>query len=239
LENVDWKALPPKGCLIALATSVVLVILLALVFWLNFYYVHVRYRLTVEVQDGDQIKTGSSVIDGSYPMKPNWSPGHPTSDTGYDGYAPTVDLGDKGMLFLAFSPPERTPEQQRERNRLVSCTFDDVGCLPFAAYHKPGPNSDSTQKKAALAELLRQRGPRDLPFVVLTEFIRFVDVDGQHKYVHIRPDNLASAFGPGVELKRVTLELTDDPVTPMPEIWPAWLKKNGEMEGMLKGSHRD
>jgi hypothetical protein len=102
-----------------------------------------------------------------------------------------------------------------------------------------GPNSGSIQKKTALDELLRQSGPRDLPFVVLPEFIRFQDVDGQHKYVHIRPDDLASAFGSAVELKRVVLQLTNDPVTPLPEIWPQWLKQRGQMEGVVKGYSDD
>jgi hypothetical protein len=36
----------------------------------------------------------------------------------------------------------------------------------------------------------------------------------------VSPYDLAASFGPGVELKRVTLELTDDPITPMPEYGP-------------------
>jgi hypothetical protein len=62
-----------KGCLIALGVPVGLVILVAACFWLNFYDVHVRYRLTVEVQDGDQIKIGSSVIEAAYDIQPAWS----------------------------------------------------------------------------------------------------------------------------------------------------------------------
>jgi hypothetical protein len=31
------------------------------------------------------------------------------------------------------------------------------------------------------------------------------------------PDDLAASFGPGVQLKRVILQLTNDPITPPPE----------------------
>lgn len=106
-----------KGCLTALGIVVGVAILAVGFFWLNFYDVHVRYRLTVEVQDGDQIKTGSSVIDVSYNIEPEWSPSHFNSFPTPVGYAPTVDLGEKGMLFLTFSNATRTHEQRRERHK--------------------------------------------------------------------------------------------------------------------------
>jgi hypothetical protein len=110
---------------------------------------------------------------------------------------------------------------------------DDLGCLPFAAYGKPGVSADFSQKKAALKELLRQSGPRDVPFAVLSELVRFRDIN-KKSLVAAPPDDLAASFGPGVELKRVILELTNDPVTPPPEIWPHWLKvknQNAEFRG--------
>ena len=57
-----------KGCLGVFGVLVGLVVLAVGYVLLGFYNIHVRYRLTVEVQDGDQIKTGSSVIDASYTM---------------------------------------------------------------------------------------------------------------------------------------------------------------------------
>jgi len=127
-----------KGCLIALGILTGLVILAVAFFRLNFYDVHVRYRLTVEVQDGDQVKTGSSVIEVLCNIEPTWSPSHFNSFPIPVGYAPTVDLGEKGMLFLTFSDATRTHAQQAEFNKEVFCLFDDIGCLPFAAYHKSG-----------------------------------------------------------------------------------------------------
>ena len=122
-----------KGCLVALGIPVGLIVLLIGYLWLSFYDIHVRYRLTVEVQDGDQIKTGSGVIDVSYNIEPDWSPSHFNSWPTPTGYAPTVDLGEKGMLFLTFSNATRTSEQRVERNNRVFCPFDDIGCLPFRA----------------------------------------------------------------------------------------------------------
>jgi hypothetical protein len=86
--------------------------------------------------------------------------------------------------------------------------------------------------------VLRQSGPRDVPFTVLPKLIRFTDINDPHTLVSISPYDLAASFGPGVQLKRVILELTDDPVTPAPEIWPQWMKvkgQNAEFRGYENG----
>jgi hypothetical protein len=224
-----------KGCLIALGIPVAFVLGIITLFWANYYDVHVRYRLTVEVQDGNQIKTGSSVIDASYEIDPDWIwEGPNTHLSKIVGYAPTVDLGERGMLFLTFSNTSRTPDGIRESNRQFFCAMDDIWCLPFAAYGGQGKGVDGhhSARKAILNELLRQKGPREVPFVLLPEFKTYRDIDGRPRYLNPRPEDLAATFGPGVELKRVILELTDDPVTPMPDIWPQWLKTNFEIEGI-------
>jgi hypothetical protein len=223
-----------KGCLVALGILAGLVILGIGYLWFSFHDIHVRYRLTLEVRDGDQIKTGSSVVEASYNIQPDWIWSGPDTSVRIVGYAPTVDLGEKGSLFLTFANVARTPAQRVERNGQVSCGFDDAGCLPFAAYHKPGVSADFSQRKAALHELLRQSGPRDVPFAVLPGLVRFRDINDPHTLMRISPFDLAGSFGRGVELKRVILQLTDDPVTPQPESWPQWLtirRHNTEFRG--------
>jgi hypothetical protein len=206
-----------------------LVVLVAALFWLNFYSINVRYRLTVEVQDGDQVKTGSSVIDVAYSIQPDQAVNlggrdtHPT----VTGYAPTVDLGEKGLLFLTFANAPSGPEYHdgRSRNQQISCPLDDIGCLPFAAYFQPGTSIGVpySQQKEALHQLLRQSGPRDVPFVTLPKLARFRDINDPQTLVRVSPYDLAKSFGPGVSLKRVILQLTDDPVTAQPQNWPHWL----------------
>jgi hypothetical protein len=228
-----------KGWLAALGIVLGLVVLVVGYLWLSFHNVQVRYRLTVEVQDGDQIKTGSSVIEASYTIQPDYLWAGPDTYARIKGYAPTVDLGEKGMLFLTFVNAERTPGSMQERNKQLFCPADDTWCLPFAAYDKPGTVMDisgTSKRKVALAELLRRSGPRDVPFISLPKLARFMDVNDRHKLVPVEPDNLAASFGPGVQLKRVILQLADDPITPPPPIWPQWLKGSGETYvGILSG----
>jgi hypothetical protein len=177
------------------------------------------------VQDGDQIRTGSSVLEVEYPIYPDsfMSLDGVSSYRRVVGYAPTVDLGEKGLLFLTFINPRRTSQQQIEINKRIFCGLDEIACLPFAAYAKPGSlpvTATFSSQKAALDELLRQSGPRDVPFIVLPELARFLDIRDPRTRVPVLPDDLAASFGREVQLKRVILQLTDDPVTPQPQIWP-------------------
>jgi hypothetical protein len=228
------------GIALKMFAGLVLLMIAAIVFVLSgFYDIHVRYRLSVEVQDGDQTKTGSSVIDVSYAIQPDYIWVGPNSRPGtIAGYAPTVDLGEKGLLFLTFVNADRTPDQIRARGKALFCLMDDLWCLPFAAYDKPGTGVVARpfgRLKVELAELLHHSGPRDVPFILLPQLARFRDINDPRTFVPVSPDNLAASFSPGVQLKRAILQLTGDPVTPQPQVWPQWLKQDGQMyDGTLK-----
>jgi hypothetical protein len=198
----------------------------------NFYNIHVRYRLTVEVQDGEEIKTGSSVIDAAYSIQPEWSLGLPSADPRIVGSAPTVDLGEKGLLFLTFASVARTPTERELRNHRLNCTLNDIGCLPFGAYfdRAVAVGGSFAQKKDVLGLLICQSGPRDVLFSILPDMVRFLDINNAKTRRSVDPSDLASTFGPGVHLKRVILELTGDSVTPPAKTWPRWLQKNPDVE---------
>ena len=217
-----------KGCLVALGIVAGLMVTATGVFRLNFYDVHVRYRLTVEVQDGDQIKTGSQRRRGKLQHRTHlvleWLPIRMfvRSDL-----SRPCDLGEKGMLFLSFSNATRTPAEIVERNQHVFCAADDMYCLPFEAYGKPGTSipAHNYDREVPLQMLLRQGGPREVSFANLPELVRFRDIEDWHTRTRVSPHELAASFGPGVELERVILQLTSNPITPLPNVWPQWLKQ--------------
>jgi hypothetical protein len=193
----------------------------------------VRFRLSVEVKDGDQIRTGSTTIEVEYPIGPDSFPelGQAGSFRRVRGYAPTVDLGEKRLLFLTFINAQRTPQQIVEERQRLFCQLDDIACLAFAAYAKSGSlpvNLIPSEQAAALHELLRQSGPRDVPFLALPQLITFTDINDRRTRRIVSAFDLSANFGPSVELRRVVLELTRDPVTPEPGIWPQWLKVKGQ-----------
>jgi hypothetical protein len=195
---------------------------------------HVRFRLIVEVKDGDQIRTGSSVIEVEYPISPDSLSS--ISGSGYSfrrvaGYAATVDLGAKGSLFLTFTNAQRTSQQAIELNKRILCLLDVVACLPFYAYAKPGSLPVGllpSEQKAALDQLLGQSGPRDVPFIALPQLVTFLDINDKRTERIVSPSDLSASFGAGIELSRVVLELTDGAITPEPKTWPQWLKVKGQ-----------
>jgi hypothetical protein len=226
-----------KGCLTPIVILIGVIVFAVGYVLIEWHSIDVRYRLTIEVEDGNQLRVASSVIDVSFAMGSDaLNPTATESFVPVYGYAPTVDLGEKGLLFLSFLNPPRTVAQVKERNNVWACQFSDIACLPSAVYRTLIINRPFSERKRTLKQLLRQRGPRDVPFSVLPGLVRFVDVDGGHKLVPVSPDDLAASFGPGVRLKRATLELTNDPITPMPPTWPQWLKQSGDTyDGTLRG----
>jgi len=63
--------------------------------------------------------------------------------------------------------------------------------------------------------------------------VTFGDLADPTSVAEVDPDYLAATFGEGVKLKRVTVELTDDPVTTGIEARLGWLP--GYYDKMLDG----
>ena len=97
--------------------------------WQN---IPVRFRLTLEVKDGDQIRTGSSILEVGYPIVPDSLNMGASSFRRVIGYAVTVDLGEKGPLFLTFINAHRTSKQVIELNKRI---FLSAGRSTMFAVH--------------------------------------------------------------------------------------------------------
>src|SRR3546814_15663716 len=52
-----------------------------------------------------------------------------------------------------------------------------------------------------------------LPPSVYPKLVRFVDMDNSASVRAVDSRNLSSSFGPGIRLQRITVSVTDDPVT--------------------------
>lgn len=140
------------------------------------------YRLTVEVDTPDGLKTGSSVIE--------------------------VDLGQRGVVFALLR------------------SKDDVD---FAArimfLLAPKGTLDEDPYLGRFANMLEMREPIELPATQkkinpsLAEMkgrpmlVTFTDLSDPTSVAEVDPDDLAPTFGKGVSLKRITVQITNDPVT--------------------------
>lgn len=180
---------------------------------------HLRYRLTLAVDVDGVEHTGSGVIGISYQPLPDWFvAGSEGLHFGGEmhGYAVTVDLGDRGLLFLIYLPPLFK----------ASCSppwgGNTLSTLPLSAFGLPdgGPRSYMGH---IVRKLQHDGGSADVPFAKLPMLLRFRNIHDRRSNEEVDPCDLAATYGPGVRLKRATLEITNDPITPMPATWPKWL----------------
>ena len=207
---------PMKGCLIAIGIVAGLVLIGISSCWLAYGPTHIRYRLTIEAKDGDVVRSGSSVIEVAYRIAPSFAfGGGPQIGVDVHGNAVTVNLGPKGVLFAIFR---------------VDDSGMSMGEIPIEAYGLKKPGDSPELLKEDLTRLRRKSGSADVPKDVLPTLIRFRNIDDPNSAGKVDPSDLAASFGAGVELKSVKIELTNDPITPVPAVWPAWLKELGADE---------
>lgn len=165
-----------------------------------------RYRLTVHVEVDGELKSGSGVIQVA--MTPSPSDGPPTT---VDGEAVVLDLGPRGMLFVLLSGADNSGAADITRRTFMPTTG----------------GGEAANKALSKARSRVELQPSELPALVT-----FKDIGDPQTIVHVRPDDLASAFGPGVRFVSATIELTDDPVTRRIDKVLPWLSAaNGGLGG--------
>ncbi|MDH5587790.1 MAG: hypothetical protein OEZ05_14320 [Nitrospirota bacterium] len=152
-------------------------------------------KMTIEVEVDGQLYSGSSVVEvqvgQSDPITERL--GYPLA-FGARGEAAFVELPGKRYLFalLDGGPPDSGPQT----NALN--IFKDE--LP----------SKGMERFAILSE---SQFKRDIPRSHYPLLVTFTDITDPTTVKKVDPANLAVIFGSGVSMKRLTLEITDEPVT--------------------------
>ncbi|MHA6317627.1 hypothetical protein ACXYN8_08205 [Altererythrobacter sp. CAU 1778] len=178
-----------------------------------------RYRLKVEVETPEGLKSGSSVIEvntgfGRSPMAPSSR----ALRFKVRGEAAAVDLGERGVLFALL----------RSENEVEWASHVMFLLTPQVT------SSDGRDYEATFAEMLKRRGEIELPRYFPIQGMRrparpmlvtFGDLDEPTSVEKVAPDNLAATFGEDVELRRITVQLTTDPVTTGIEDQLWWLSE--------------
>lgn len=218
---------------------VVAVVLVGLYYTVVTPSVSLRYRLTVKVDVNGVAHTGSGVVEVTYQTFRDWV----ITSVPFDwasrfrgsvkGYAITVNLGDRGLLFVVNKDSLIIASSGRP-SLMGGPALDE---LPFYAYRsifprdvRPYPTNGPLSEVMDRAHMIRdaKKEPRALAAKDLPMMVRFTDINNPNSGEEVDPRDLAATVGPGVRLERVTFELTRDPVTPMPSIWPAWLKAQSD-----------
>lgn len=162
-----------------------------------------RYRLTVEVQTPEGIRTGSSVIE----VRTSEGAGFPGPEAGgmhsrVIGEAVAVDLGARGTLFALL----RTSD---------GSSGSGAGDWAWVLL-PPTPNRGVVtwdERVARYRTLADADGQAELPTNQLPLFVRFRDMADPLTLERVRPGSFQQKFGQGVRLRSVVVEITRDSVT--------------------------
>jgi hypothetical protein len=177
-----------------------------------------RFRMTVEVETPEGLRTGSSVYEVSAEDKISFLPEMADRGWSVTGEAVAVDLPGGSKLFALL----KTENSRRS----------DLAKMSMATLD-PEFDNDMVESAGRIAgnwsPLRGDVAPADYPLLVT-----FGDIDDPASVERVDPANLAASFGPGVRLKRITVETTNDPVTVGIEERLGWLPDY--FDKMLDGS---
>jgi hypothetical protein len=172
-----------------------------------------RYRMTVEVETPEGLRTGSSVIE----VENFKGPGVPGPEAGGIGYrvrgeAVTVDLGARGTLFALL----------RARD-----DADRAAVVAPAALVPDRPDKSGTVDawRNNLRTMKQRTGATELSLSHYPMLVRFRDMQVPNSVEEVNPNDLQSKFGNGLKLKRIIVQITDDKPTFAIEHYLPWLNK--------------
>lgn len=162
----------------------------------------VRYKLTVEVQVGDEIRTGSSVIEAWYGSQPTIL-GQPAGKGGYRGEAVFVDLGaGRNLIVTLTNKASGRPMVAGET------TVADAESLPLVVFGiRPDKRSMPDQIKQAQA-----MGAVEVPPWRLPTTVTFRNPNDPTSIELVLPGAVRATL-PGVSILRATAQITDEPLT--------------------------
>ncbi len=161
-------------------------------FWIPYTW---HQKMTVEVDVDGQLYTGSSVVKVTVRDSDPLTKGLGfSSQFGARGEAAFVELPGKGYVFalLDGGPPDSGPQTNAIN------IFKDQ--LPRRGDER-------------FAIVAKSRFKKDIPRSHYPLLVAFMDINDPKTVQKVDPEDLAATFGPGVSLKRITLEITDEPVT--------------------------
>ncbi|WP_461456498.1 hypothetical protein [Parasphingorhabdus sp.] len=186
-------------------------------------YPDYRYRLTVTVDTPEGLRSGSSVIQvETFVAGPNSIPQPNKLSTRVRGEAVTVDLGERGVLFALLRSErsvgwasgvlksvvepvryEEISDEIKRTNRsprfdiMMERTLALTGRHEIPRYYPNGAKRPGTDEPASYYPMM----------------VRFDDLDDPMTMEKVDNQNLATSFGEGVTLKRISVERTEEPIT--------------------------
>jgi hypothetical protein len=184
-----------------------------------------HYRLTVEVETPQGVRSGSSVIWVQAVRNPNWvNPEGRGIRTKYRGEAVAVDLPNGMTLFALLrsesgdvdAPADWPVTSFRDILSEDADFVDDVRQLSGL-----GGSENVDPRPLPRTEHILPNGGQNIPALPL--LVIFKDINDPKSVTRVAQDDLAASFGAGYRLKAITVKISQGPVTTGIEKKLAWL----------------
>ena len=187
----------------------------------------VRYKVTVEVDDNGAARSGSSVWSFRL-SKPTLALASPY-DAKFRGEAVAVDLGGDKLLFALLV--------DEEGNSSTGIMWPEHLFKDLSSGSERVRNIRDIASHVGLSRELQRFRPAisssRKPMVQYPLLVRFRDLDRPDSLEAVAPDALDQAFGPGVKLKQISVQITDEQVTTGIKKRLPWLEAVGRVRGTL------
>ncbi len=175
-------------------------------------YTTYRYRLTVEVDTPDGLRTGSNVIEVRGERNgPNVIDSPSLLLVHVRGEAVAVDLPNGKTLFALLRS-----DRSVEWAGLIMLIVNPISNRPNKNQGRDNLHYSQMLANKALIVLPRPASAIDNqsdPKSIYPMLVHFSDIHNPKSIETVDPNNLGTTFGAGVKLRRITVQLTEDAVT--------------------------
>jgi hypothetical protein len=178
-----------------------------------------RFKIVVEVDTAEGIRTGQSVVEETVSPAPWYTIGENRYSSSFKGEAVAIDLPNGQTMFALLRNDGRL-----DLPNLIGRTLYPAGRdqgQPLRRMVDP-PMDMRTQAPRA------PRGESGLPMLVT-----FENEDDPTSLQQVDPGNLERSFGPGTHLRRITIQVTDEPVSTGISGRLPWLSEIGRLRGTI------
>ena len=178
----------------AIIAGIVVAIVLGLWARAEWMTARTRFRLTIEVETAEGLRSGSSVFATATAEGPTWGPPDTQRLSLHKrGEAVLVDLGEGRLLLalLLFGPHGISSAE--------------------GIYDLLGP-ALAPRRRVSWQDAPKLRGRGDVPAEYMPLFATFDDPRDPASARVVEPGEFAAVFGPGVSFRRAWVETTDAPV---------------------------
>lgn len=185
-----------------------------------------HFRLTIEADTPEGVRSGSGVMSVSYGRGPSWAAGIGGGGAvgRLRGEAVFFDLGNGRNVVMLLAHGERAEHG------------DEMRWLPVTAITGAGQGWGSTDALATLkAQGKRLEGKVELRTPLIPTLATFSDVNDPTTMRQLRPSEFPHYFGRDFAFRRATLEMVSPGIWPFALLsapWPRWLFGEPRSEGI-------